>query len=113
MFRRELFGVDMVKDADELRVAKTSPRCGLSGDDKISHLVALTQSVSLVVERELRLVGFWESIPARNKLKAEIQKTLLQTSFVKLPNLAKRYNAIISRVMEIAEKNNDIILYAE
>ncbi len=113
MFRRELFGVDMVKDADELRVAETHPRYGLSEDDKISHLVALTKSVSLVVERELRLVGFWESIPARNTLKAEIQKTLLQTSFVQLPNLAKRYNTIISRAMEIAEKNNDIILYAE
>ena len=113
MFRRELFDVDMVKDADELRVAETSPRYGLSEDDKISHLVALTQSVSLVIEQELKLVGFWEAIPARNKLKAEIQKTLLQPSFVKLPNLTKKYNTIISRVMEIAEKNNDIILYAE
>ena len=113
MFRRELFDVDMVKDAGELRVAETSPRYGLSEDDKISHLVALTQSVSLVIEQELKLVGFWEAIPARNKLKAEIQKTLLQPSFVKLPNLTKKYNTIISRVMEIAEKNNDIILYAE
>ncbi len=113
MFRRELFDVDMVKGADELRVAETSPRYGLSEDDKISHLVALTQSVSLVIEQELKLVGFWEAIPARNKLKAEIQKTLLQPSFVKLPNLTKKYNTIISRVMEIAEKNNDIILYAE
>jgi len=113
MLRRELFDMDLVKDADELKVAETSPRYGLSEDDTISHLVALTQSVSLVVERELKLVGFWESIPARNKLKAEIQKTLLQPSFVRLPNLAKRYNTIISRVMEIAEKNNDIILYAE
>ena len=85
MFRRELFGADMVKDADELRVAETSLRYGLSEDDKISHLVALTQGVSLVVERELKLVGFWESIPARNKLRAEIQKTLLQPSFVALP----------------------------
>ncbi len=113
MFRRELFDLDMVKDADELRVAETNLRYGLSEDDKISHMVALTQSVSLVVERELRLVGFWESIPARNKLKAEIQKALLQPPFVKLPNMTKRYNTIISRVMEIAEKNNDIILYAE
>ena len=113
MFRRELFDVDMVKDADELRVAETRPRYGLSEDDKISHLVALTQSVSLVVERELKLVGFWEAIPARNKLRAEIQKILLQESFGKLPNMTKKYKTIISRVMEIAEKNNDTILYAE
>ena len=113
MFRRELFDVDVVENADELKVAETSPRYGLSEDDKISHLVALTQSVSLVVERELKLVGFWEAIPARNKLRAEIQKILLQQPFMKLPNLTKKYKTIISRVMEIAEKNNDIILYAE
>ena len=113
MFRRELFGVDMGKDADELRVAETSPRYGLSEDDTIGHLVALTQEVSLVVERELKLTGFWESIPARNKLRAEIQKTLLQPSFGALPNLVTKRDRIISRVMEIAEKNNDIILHAE
>lgn len=113
MFRRELFGVDMVKDADELQVAETSPRYGLSEDDTIGHLVALTQEVSLVVERELKLAGFWESIPARNKLRAEIQKTLLQPSFGALPNLVTKRGRIISRVMEIAEKNNDIILHAE
>lgn len=113
MFRRELFDVDMAKDADELKVAETSPRYGLSEDDKISHLVALTQRVSLVVERELKLVGFWEAIPAQNKLRAEIQKILLQEAFVKIPNLVKNHKSIISRVMEIAEKNNDIILYVE
>ena len=113
MLRRELFGMDMVKDADELKVAETSPRYGLSEDDKNSHLVALTQSVSLVVERELKLVGFWEAIPAQNKLRAEIQKILLQEPFMKIPNLVKNHKSIISRVMEIAEKNNDIILYVE
>ena len=109
MFRRELFGVD----TDELIVAETSPHYGLSEEDKISYLVALTQSVSLVIERELRLTGFWESIPACNKLKSEIQKTLLQPRFLPLPNLVKKRKQIISRAMEIAKKNNDIILYAE
>ena len=64
------------------------------------------------VERELKLTGFWESIPARNKLKADIQKTLLQPEFSKLPGLVKNRAHIISRIMEIAEKNNDTILYA-
>ena len=109
MFRRELFGVD----TEVLMVAETSPHYGLSEDDKISHLVALTQSVSLVIERELKLTGFWESIPACNKLKSEIQKTLLQPRFLPLPNLVKKRNQIISRAMEIAKKNNDIILYAK
>ncbi|WP_270406949.1 type I restriction endonuclease subunit R [Paenibacillus timonensis] len=81
-------------------------------EDEISLLVNLTQQVFLVVERELKLTGFWESIPARNKLKAEIQKIFLSPEFNKLPDLVKNRAHIISRVMEISEKNNDIILYA-
>jgi len=94
-FKREVFGE---KALDE---------------DEISVLVDLTQQVFLVVERELKLAGFWESIPARNKLKADIQATLLQPAYTKLPNLLQNRAQIISRVMEIAEKNNDVILYAE
>ncbi|MFC1965954.1 type I restriction endonuclease subunit R [Chloroflexota bacterium] len=82
-------------------------------ENEISVLVNLTQQVFLVVERELKLTGFWESIPARNKLRAEIQKTVLQPTYMKLPNLLQKRSQIISRVMEIAEKNNDIVLYAE
>jgi type I restriction enzyme R subunit len=81
-------------------------------DDGISLLVTLTQQLFLEVERELKLTGFWESIPARNKLKADIQKTLLQPQFAKLPGLVANRAHIISRVMEIAEKNHDAILYA-
>jgi type I restriction enzyme R subunit len=73
----------------------------------------LTQKAYLVVERELKLTGFWESIPARNKLKADIQKVLLAPEFAKLPNLINSRAHIISRIMEIAEKNNDTILYAK
>jgi type I restriction enzyme R subunit len=75
-------------------------------------LVALTQHLFADIERELKLTGFWESIPARNKLKADVQKTLLQPEFSKLPGLVKNRARIISRAMEIAEKNNDTILYA-
>lgn len=81
-------------------------------DERISLLVDLTQQVFNIVERELKLTGFWESIPARNRLKAELQKTLLQPEFVKLPDVVKNRARLISRVMEIAEKNNDSILYA-
>jgi type I restriction enzyme R subunit len=82
------------------------------GEDGIASLVALTQELYNEIERELRLTGFWESIPARNKLKADIQKILLQPGFSKLPGVIKNRAQIISRVMEIAEKNSDIILYA-
>jgi type I restriction enzyme R subunit len=81
-------------------------------EDGISSLVSLTQQLFNEVERELKLTGFWESIPARNKLRADIQKVLLQPEFSKLPGLVKNRAHIISRLMEIAEKNNDTILYA-
>jgi type I restriction enzyme R subunit len=81
-------------------------------EDGISLLVALTQQLFADVERELKLTGFWESIPARNKLKADLQKTLLQPDFSKQPGLFKNRAQIISRLMELAEKNNDTILYA-
>jgi type I restriction enzyme, R subunit len=94
MFKSEIFGTTAIND------------------DQISQLVDLTQQVFLIVERELKLASFWESIPARNKLKAEIQQILVSDTFRTLPNVVAHRNPIISRVMEIAEKNNDRILYA-
>jgi type I restriction enzyme R subunit len=94
MLKKELFG-----DAD-------------LDEDQLALLVFLTQQLFDDIERELKLMGFWESIPARNKLKADIQRTLLQQDFAKLPGLVKNRAHLISRVMEIAEKNNDTILYA-
>jgi type I restriction enzyme, R subunit len=82
-------------------------------EEAISHLVSLTKEVFTSVERELELVGFWESVPAQNKLRAEIQEIFLSKDFNKIPTLAKSRQSIISRVMEIVKKNNDIILYAE
>ncbi|MFM8297246.1 MAG: type I restriction endonuclease subunit R [Microcystis aeruginosa] len=91
MFRRECFG----------EAALT--------DDMVSQMVALTQQVFTVVEQELQLTSFWESIPARKKLREEIQKVLLSPDFYQIPNLMDNREQIISRVMEIAEKNNDRI----
>jgi type I restriction enzyme, R subunit len=94
MLRREIFG-----DAEP-------------DENAIGTLVSLTQHLYEDLERELKLTGFWESIPARNKLKADLQKTLLQPGFAGLPGLVQNRIRIISRLMEIAEKNNDAILYA-
>ena len=115
MFEREIFGEDSeagLTDAAFL-VEESAPGAGMSEEDKISRLVDLTQKVFLAVERELKLTGFWESIPARNKLKAELQKILVSQEFLPLPGIFDNRKRIISRIMEIAAKNNDIILYAE
>jgi len=87
------------------------------GEDKFTNeeldiLVDLTRDVFDTIKQEIQLTGFWDSIPARNKLKAEIQKILLSERFNQLPNIIQNRNHIISRVMELAQANNDIILYA-
>lgn len=95
-FKRELFGDS---DLDE---------------DQISTLVDLTQRTFLVVERELKLTGFWESIPARNQLKAELQEIFLSAEFrQQVPSIVSKRQLLNSRIMEIAETRHDTILYAE
>jgi type I restriction enzyme, R subunit len=95
MFKRECFGETELDD------------------DKVSQSVLLTQQIFMVVERELQLAGFWESTPARKKLEAEIQKVLLSPDFNMIPNIFQNRKHLIAKVMEITEKNNDRILYAE
>ena len=114
MFRRELFDGDPVEEGGgRLKVVDPSPPYGSSEEDNISFLVDLTQKVFLVIERELRLTGFWQSIPARNKLRSEIQKTLLAREYVSVRRISENRAHLISRVMEIAQSNNDIILFAK
>ena len=112
MLQRELFGADKPA-VDPSQVAEGQAVYEIDDEDQISYLVDLTQKITLVIERELKLIGFWESIPARNKLKAEIQQILIAPEFAKIPKLIKNRKHIISRIMEIAEKNNDIILFAD
>jgi type I restriction enzyme, R subunit len=72
-----------------------------------------------MLERELRLSGFWDNIPARNRLKGELQKVLLSPEMSQaLPKeifrkIFQGHKETITRVMEVAEKNNDVILYAQ
>jgi type I restriction enzyme R subunit len=113
MFRREIFGDGGLFSNAQPGIAETQSSFGMTEEDRISQLVDLTQKIFLVVERELKLTGFWESTPARNKLRADLQKILLAPEFAKLPYLVKNRTHIISRIMEIAKKKNDTILYAE
>jgi type I restriction enzyme R subunit len=86
---------------------------GALDEDQVAKLVDLTQQVYNVVERELKFTGFWESIPARNKLRAEIQMVFLAPESAGIPGLVTNRAHIISRAMELAESKNDTILYAE
>lgn len=79
-------------------------------DEQISLLVDLTQQIFNLIERELKLVGFWESSPAQNQLRSELQKILLSEQFSSsLPNVFQERNKIISEIMELTLKNTFII----
>ena len=107
------YGLHRVKQMPFFRVFKKE----FYGDEKLTEdqiglLVNLTQHVFILLEVELKLKGFWESIPARNRLKANLQELLLSSTFDSLPDVFQNRNRIISRIMELAETNNDKILYA-
>ena len=113
MFRRELFVENLAgQGGGGSKVVDPSPPYGWSEDKKISFMVDLTQKVFLAIERELRLTGFWQSIPAQNRLRAEIQRTLLAPDFVSVRFITENRRHLTSRAMEIAKKNNDVILFA-
>jgi type I restriction enzyme R subunit len=111
MLRKEIFGEALPEDQGQ-GVAEAKSTFGMPEEEKISLLVSLTQHVYTEIERELKLTGFWESIPARNKLVADLQKILLQPEFSKMSKVVANRKHIISRMMEIAEKNNDLIQFA-
>lgn len=83
-------------------------------EEQIGVLVNLTQHLSNLLERELKLNGFWDAskLTAQNRLKGEIQKLLLSPEHYQLPNMVQKTQALLSRIMELARTNNDIILYA-
>lgn len=81
-------------------------------EDQISLLVDLTQQLFNGIERELKLVGFWDTAPAQNKLRSELQSILLIERFASLPGIVKNRKQIISELMELAYKYNDVILSA-
>lgn len=111
--KREIFGLEEPLP-EGVMGEKEQAGYGRSEEEQISILVDLTQQVFNIIEREIRLTGFWESAPAKQRLRAELQNGIfLQQPYVSLPNIRQNRRQIISRLMEIAEKRTDIILYAE
>ncbi len=111
LLRSELFG--QATESDEpMMAAEDQAAYGLPEEERISKLVTLTQHLFGEIERELSLTGFWDSIPARQKLIESLQKILLQPEFAKLPAIVAKRKHLISRLMEAAKKHHDAILYA-
>lgn len=88
IYRREIFGE------------------GDLSEDQIGALVNLTQLAHEMLQREVQTVGFWQSVPAQAKLKAELQDLLVNEAPDGLPYLFRRRDALISRTMEWARENH-------
>ncbi len=81
-------------------------------EEQVSLLVDLTQQIFNSIECEIKLVGFWNAVPAQNKLRSELQAVLLAERFSDLPGIVVNRKQIISEMMELAYKYNDVILSA-
>lgn len=79
-------------------------------EDEIGQNVELTKAISETLQTEMRLAGFWDSVPAQNRLKQELQTVLLSQDFYRLPGMMQKYKQIISRVMELARANHNHIV---
>jgi type I restriction enzyme, R subunit len=82
-------------------------------ENEISTIVGLTKEMFEEVKREISLTGFWQRQAMQNNLKSKLQKILIGQEFGTLPDIFSKYNQIITRVMEVAKKNNDTIIYTE
>jgi type I restriction enzyme R subunit len=81
-------------------------------DEQIALLVDLTQDVTALLETELRLKGFWERIPAQNRVKANLLDLILSPEYKdKLPDVFNKRQVFISSTMQIAKLKNETILY--
>lgn len=78
-------------------------------EDEIAQNVDLTLNTFNLIEREMRSAGFWDSIPAQNRLKAELQELFLSEQFNNTPHIFAKRHALVSRLLEWARSNRETI----
>ncbi len=101
------YGLDRKKQMPFFRIFKSDlfDNKDLS-EDEIAQIVNLTQHIYNLVAREIRLKGFWDSAPAQNKLKADLQDILLSKEFSRMPNIISKRKELISKILETAKANH-------
>jgi type I restriction enzyme R subunit len=68
-------------------------------------IITLTKNIVEIIERETSMQDFWESRPAQNRLKKELQEVLLSKEFFYKGKIKDNYKTIIRELMEITEAN--------
>lgn len=105
------YGLDRKKQMPFFRIFKKDLFDNRDLDeDEIAKMVALTQDISNTISTEIRLKGFWNSVPAQNKLKEELKKILISKEYFQMPNMFTKHSEIISRLLEHSKKNHSTII---
>lgn len=109
--KEETYGLDRRRQMPIFRIfsAELFDNRQLS-EDEIAQNVDLTQNTFIVIEREIRSAGFWNSIPAQNRLRAELQQLFLSPRFNIYPNMIDKWRPLITRLVEWAKANHDTIV---
>ena len=81
-------------------------------DDEIAQVVDLTQNLSNLIDVEIVSAGFWSSMPAQSRLKAELQQVMLSEQYSKYPNMFQKWRPLIARLMEWARENHGVLTRA-
>lgn len=109
--KEQTYGLDRKRQMPIFRILHAELFVGRElSDDEIAQLVDLTQNVFNPIAREIRAAGFWDSIPAQNRLKAELQQLFLSQRFAGYPNMAAKWKELITRLVEWARANHDTII---
>lgn len=78
-------------------------------DDEIAQAVDLTQNLSNLIGVEIVSAGFWTSMPAQSRLKAELQQVMLSEQYSKYPQMIQKWRPLVARLMEWAKENHGVL----
>jgi type I restriction enzyme R subunit len=108
--KEQTYGLDRKKQMPIFRIlrAELFDNRDLT-EDEIAQNVSLTQNVFNLILQEVQTAGFWNTVPAQSRLKADLQELLLSEQFSALPNLWDKRKILVSRLMEWARENHGII----
>jgi len=108
--QEKTYGLDRKKQMPMFRILRAELFDNQKMDEnQIAQSVDLTQNLFNLIEKEIVYTGFWQSIPAQNRLKAELQELLLSEEYISYPNMLQNYKVVISRLVEWARANHGVL----
>jgi type I restriction enzyme R subunit len=108
--REQTYGLDRKRQMPIFRILRAELWDNRDlNEDEIAQNVDLTLNTFNLIEREARTAGFWDSTPAQNRLKGELQQLLLSPRFAGLPNMFGKRQVLVSRLMEWARANRETL----